>query len=134
MATISVLDEILTWSSDRPMWQRDALRRLTMKGELDEKDIVELTNLCKSFHGLHRRMSPSPLSGDHIPQPGVATASVSIESLTHHIGVNALAQQQTIQFGPQLTVVYGNNATGKSGYTRILKRVCSARGAECVLR
>ena len=133
MATLNVLDKILTWSSDRPMWQRDALRRLTMKGELDKTDIVELTNLCKSFHGLHSRMSPSPLSADHIPQPGVATKSVSLESLTHHLGVNALAQQQTIQFGPQLTVVYGNNATGKSGYTRILKRVCRARGAEEVL-
>ena len=133
MATINVYNEILTWSSSRPMWQRDALRRLTEKGELDETDIVELANLCKSFHGLHDRMSPSPLSEDHIPQPGGATKSISLESLTHHIGVNALAKQQTIQFGAQLTVVYGNNATGKSGYTRILKRVCRARGAEEVL-
>ena len=133
MATISVLNEILAWSSDRPMWQRDALRRLTKKGDLDETDIVELTNLCKSFYGLHSRLSPSPLSADHIPLSGVATKSVSLESLTHHIGVNALAQQQEIQFGPQLTIVYGNNATGKSGYTRILKRVCRARDAEEIL-
>ena len=36
-------------------------------------------------------------------------------------------------FGPSLTVVYGQNASGKSGYTRILKRACRARGAEAIL-
>ena len=56
-----------------------------------------------------------------------------LRSLTHHAGVNALAQNQTIEFGPGLTVVYGANAAGKSGYTRILKRACRARGAEEIL-
>jgi len=47
--------------------------------------------------------------------------------------VNALGIDQTINFGPNLTVVYGANAAGKSGYTRILKRACRARGAEEIL-
>jgi len=36
-------------------------------------------------------------------------------------------------FGPKLTVVYGTNAAGKSGYTRILKRACRSRGTENIL-
>jgi len=44
--------------------------------------------------------------------------------LTHRSGVNALANDQTIEFCPSLTVVFGANAAGKSGYTRILKRAC----------
>ena len=51
----------------------------------------------------------------------------------HHTGVNALAPEQTIHFGPGLTIVYGDNAAGKSGYTRVLKRACRARGAEEIL-
>ena len=35
--------------------------------------------------------------------------------------------------GPGLTVVYGDNAAGKSGYTRILKSACRARGMEDIL-
>ena len=58
---------------------------------------------------------------------------MSLSSLTHHAGVNALAPNQTIHFASQLTVVYGPNAAGKSGYTRILKRACRARGAEEIL-
>ena len=56
-----------------------------------------------------------------------------LESLEHRAGVNALAHNQSIKFAPSLTVVYGANAAGKSGYTRILKRACRARGAEEIL-
>jgi hypothetical protein len=31
---MNVLQEILEWSQGRPMWQRDALRRLVLNGEL----------------------------------------------------------------------------------------------------
>jgi hypothetical protein len=54
-------------------------------------------------------------------------------STTDHAGVNALALEQTIDFGPGLTIVYADNAAGKSGYTRVLKRACRARGAEEIL-
>ena len=133
MVKINVLNEILSWSLDRPPWQRDALRRLITRGELDESDNGELSNLCKSRHGLADRTKPVPLDASHLPQPDDRKKPVSLKSLTHHIGVNALAQDQTIEFGPHLTVVYGANAAGKSGYTRILKRACRARGAEEVL-
>ena len=133
MARVNVLKEILEWSSGRPFWQRDALRRLVTTGKLDETDIQELSNLCKSTHGLGDRAKPLPLDENHLPQPDATNKPVSLESLTHHGGVNALAQDQTIEFGPSLTVVYGVNAAGKSGYTRILKRACRARGAEEIL-
>ena len=133
MARVNVLKEILKWSSGRPFWQRDALRRLVTTGKLDETDIQELSNLCKSMHGLGDRVRPLPLDENHLPQPDATKKPVSLESLTHHGGVNALAQDQTIEFGPSLTVVYGGNAAGKSGYTRILKRACRARGAEEIL-
>ena len=133
MAKVNVLKEILQWSIDRPHWQRDALRRLVTKGELNETDILEPSNLCKATHGLGDRVKSVPLDPNHLPRPGAGAKPVSLQSLTHHVGVNALAQNQTIEFGPSLTVVYGANAAGKSGYTRILKRACRARGAEEIL-
>ena len=45
---MSVLQEILTWSYERPLWQRDALRRLSIQGELDESDVCELAEICKT--------------------------------------------------------------------------------------
>ena len=130
---VNVLKEILDWSMDRPLWQRDALRRLVTKGELDTNDLSELSQLCKSRHGLDSQTRCVPLDASHLPQPGSEEKPVILESLEHRAGVNALAHNQRIKFGPSLTVVYGANAAGKSGYTRILKRACRARGAEEIL-
>ena len=133
MARIHVLKEILTWSKNRPGWQRDALRLLVTRGELSTTDIAELTNLCRSAFGLGDGSKPVPLDATHLPHSSQAQAPVSLHSITHHTGVNALAREQTISFGGQLTVVFGANAAGKSGYTRILKRACRTRGAEEIL-
>lgn len=47
--------------------------------------------------------------------------------------VNALAPGQHISFNPKLTIVFGENATGKTGYVRVLKRAAAARTAEPIL-
>lgn len=47
--------------------------------------------------------------------------------------MNALAEDQTLKFAPGLTVVYGDNGAGKTGYIRILKSACRARGQERIL-
>ncbi|MEM7408880.1 MAG: AAA family ATPase [Myxococcota bacterium] len=130
---MEVLTEILTWSRDRPDWQRDALRRLVTVGDLDGDDIDELALICKAEHGLAEPQDHEPLADEHLPSGGAYPTAVSLTDLTHHGGVNALAADQRIAFSPSLTIVYGANAAGKSGYTRILKSACRARGAEDVL-
>lgn len=128
-----MLAEILKWSAKLPEWQRDALRRLVVQGELTEDDLADHVELCKSRHGLTDHKAAEPLAESHLPLPNAANGIVTLTSLTHHGGVNALAPDQTIDFGPQLTIIYGANAAGKSGYTRILKRACRARGGEEIL-
>ena len=130
---MTVLDEILNWSKTRPNWQRDALRRLVEKRELSEEDIVDLTEICKAAHGLTEGRDGIPLDTKHLPNRSGGQGAVSLESILHHEGVNALAKDQTLTFGPHLTVVYGDNGAGKTGYTRILKTACRARGTEKIL-
>ena len=127
------LAAILEWSKDRPAWQRDAVRRLFVAGARSPDDTDELTELCKAAHGLCVAREAEPLSEEHLAVKGQEASIVAINSITHHCGVNALAPEQTISFGPNLTVVYGQNAAGKSGYTRILKRACRSRGVENIL-
>lgn len=130
---MTVLDEILIWSKDRSAWQRDALRRLVEKADLTEDDISELTEICKGQFGLAEPQAGDPLDTTHLPNKGAALGAVSLDSIFHHEGVNALAQDQTLKFGPRLTVVYGDNGAGKTGYIRILKSACRARGREHIL-
>jgi len=128
-----VLEDILQWSAERPGWQRDALRRLVQDGALGDGDLHALTEICKSAHGLAEEQDIVPLAQEHVPEMATGAAPVSLVSIFHHQGVNALARDQTLKFGPKLTVVYGDNAAGKTGYIRILKSACRARGQEGIL-
>ena len=130
-----VLHEILDWSMDkrRPVWQRDALRRLVVGGELSDEDLSGLAEICKATHGLAEANEAVPLASEHVRDEGGPGTSVSLDSIFHHRGVNALAENQTLRFSRRLTVVYGDNAAGKTGYTRILKSACRARGQEKIL-
>lgn len=130
---MTVLQDIFEWSSDRPGWQRDALRRLVLNGDLSDEDVRALTELCKSAHGLAEPQEASPLAKGHIPDRTAGAAPVSLVSIFHHRGVNALAEDQTLKFAPGLTVVYGDNGAGKTGYIRILKSACRSRGQEHIL-
>lgn len=130
---MNVLQELLDWSADRPVWQRDALRRLVVNGDLSDDDIRALIDICKAAHGLADLPEVNPFGKEHVPGTAALSAPVSLVSIFHHRGVNALAQDQTLKFGPNLTIVYGDNAAGKTGYIRILKSACRARGQERIL-
>ena len=130
---MTLLQQILAWSQGRPLWQRDALRRLVLNGELSDDDVRILTEICKTAHGLAEPQEIVPLAKDRIPEKSNGGVPVSLESIFHHRGVNALAEDQTLKFSPNLTVVYGDNAAGKTGYIRILKSACRARGQEKIL-
>lgn len=129
----TTLTDILQWAKQQPAWQQDALRRLFVVGDLAPADFDALTEICKSKYGLASQ-SAEPLSADHVPvSEGGSANAVALISVTHQGGVNALAANQTVSFGQNLTIVYGENAAGKSGYTRLLKAACRSRVVEQIL-
>lgn len=130
-ANKTVLEAILDWSVDRPLWQRDALRRIVTGGTLDEASLSELLFLCKKEHGADGiTLTASALEAGHLPATPTGGESIALASLGEIDGVNQLAAGQTLPFEPTgLTIVYGPNGSGKSGYSRVLKRACRARKA-----
>ena len=105
------------------------LRRIVSKGRLDEDDLKELIDLCKQGRGAKNTgLKTIPLEKAHLPaNPGQGDA-VSLVSITDVEGVNDLAPGQTLTFEQNgMAIIYGDNATGKSGYARIFKRACRAR-------
>ena len=131
VAQKTVLETILEWSSDRPAWQRDALRRIIAKGRLDDDDFKELVELCKIGRSAQAsELKAVPLGSSHLPANPDQGAAVTLLSVADVGGANNLAPDQTLAFESKgLTVIYGDNGAGKSGYARILKRACRARHA-----
>jgi len=133
----TVLEIVLQWSRDRPAWQRDALRRIVQAQKLNETDIAELVALCKCGRmekPLSSDPQPKPLEASHLPANPAAGAAVTLTAVKDVSAVNNLAPDQTLSFAPTgITVVYGDNGAGKSGYVRIFKRACRARHSEPIL-
>ncbi|NQY41383.1 MAG: AAA family ATPase [Henriciella sp.] len=127
----TVLETILEWSNDRPEWQKDALRRIIVDGTPSEEDLKDLLALCRKEHGDDSvESTPIPLAAEHLPVDPGAGESIQLISLSNVVGVNQLAPGQTLEMATSgLTIIYGPNGTGKSGYSRIVKKACRARHA-----
>jgi ABC-type dipeptide/oligopeptide/nickel transport system ATPase subunit len=136
----SVIQDLLTWADRLPMWLRHGLRCIA-RGPLKNQDISDVVELCRLEHGLpagasafqprpSSPLTPTPVGEADLPSGAGVTAPVSLVRLEQVQNVNALAKAQVLPFSPGLTVIYGDNGVGKSGYARILKRVCRARDRE----
>ncbi len=53
--------------------------------------------------------------------------------ISEYQNVNALSGGQKITFAPKLTVIYGENGSGKSGYSRVLNSTFYSRGDKTIL-
>lgn len=127
---MSILQEVFKWTTTLPPWQSDAVARLLTKVDLDQNDDADLLALLYSANGIPdpQGRTAKPLSQDQVPvaaDPGNAVLLRAMRQLHH---VNAIASDQSVTVAPTgLTVIYGDNGSGKSGYSRVLKRACRAR-------
>ena len=134
-----VMNDILEWSRKRPLWQRDALRRLVVNGVVSDDDIDELTLGClsdaKALEQGETAPQLEPLERRHVPATSVADDAIRITSLANVKHANALAENQQLTLSADgLTIIYGDNGAGKSGYARILKHCGRARRRDKAIR
>ncbi len=98
-----------------------------------ETKIAEAYDLFRQEKALDERVLP--------PVPLIATAAteaeqtdpLSIVRLSNVHGVNALVTGSVIEPHIGLTVIYGENGTGKTGYSRIFKALAESRTADEIL-
>jgi len=127
---LTILQEILKWAEGLPPWQSDAVARLLIKQTLTMDDLDDLFALLKAENGIPdpQGRTPKKLTADQIPAPIIASMNVELRAIKNMRYVNAIAENQRLPIGPSgLTVIYGDNGSGKSGYSRVLKRACRAR-------
>lgn len=127
---MTILQEILVWTQGLPAWQSDAVARLLAKHTLTPQDNEDLYALLKLAHGIPdpKNRQPQPLTTDRIPAQVKATTHIELRAIKNLRNVNAIAENQQLAVGPVgMTVIYGDNGSGKSGYSRVLKRACRAR-------
>ena len=128
---MSLLSQILKWTESLPLWQRDACRRLFQNESLlNEGDLSELYALLKKEGGIESNdiLLPIPLAKAHLPAELAPGESVILVALRDLQNVNQIPSDRILTFSEAgITVIYGGNGSGKSGYARVMKRACRAR-------
>ena len=128
---MTLLDKILKWTQTLPKWQSDAARRLLQREEgLSEDDYSELFTLLKASKGLPNPDDLKPILLDvaHLPASTTAGETIILKDMSELTHVNRIAPNQTLAFSETgMSVIYGGNGTGKSGYVRVMKQACRCR-------
>lgn len=126
-------DELLAWAGARPQWQQDALRRLAQSGELTPDDITALRTQVEAIAGfsVENAPEPVPLAAEHLSEAASDAPRTVFASLGPVQHVDRLASDQPpLRFAVNgITLIYGANASGKSGYCRIAKQLCRSLDA-----
>lgn len=97
---------------------------------MEDTDHSELYALLKKESQIETEntVNAVPLASEHLPAalaPGETVVLVSLRELEN---VNQIPKDHTLGFSETgITVVYGGNGSGKSGYARVMKRACRAR-------
>jgi len=121
---------IVAWSQERPAWQREVMRRVAAGETFSQEDYDSLVEVIVEGKEL-----PVGLFGlDQLPPAASEDVSVCLLAVEKPQHVNALESKEPLTFEPRgLTIVYGDNGSGKSGYARLLKRIMRSRHREDVL-
>lgn len=127
---MTILQEIFSWSQALPAWQQDAIARLYSGRSLDTDDLDDLYALAKLEAGIHdpEDREPQKLLSTNVAPPSDPTRLVQLTGIKDLAHVNALANGGHVPIAlAGLTVIYGENGAGKSGYSRVFKHACRAR-------
>jgi len=133
---MAIYNEIFDWSLNKGLWIRDALKRLIVKQEITESDIDELYALLKKESGFQSELEAIPLIETDLPVDSDPNETPTVLlSIEYPENINALYDKAVLPFSETgLTVVYGDNGSGKSGYSRILKKNCWSRDRDVNLK
>lgn len=121
---------VIAWLHGQQDWLQSAAAMILEKGALDDGDIHKLAERLKTPEG-RRVTSARTFAG--LAETAAQTAELRLVSVGPVEGVERLAPREPLTFGDgNLTVIFGLNGSGKSGYARILKRACGKLGAKAL--
>ncbi len=126
----SMNNAISTWLNSQHLWVQEASHRHLTKGSVDDADIAHFVTIIKTPDVATKGPKPPPRTYPAFGVGGGGTAPLRLISVGDVVGIDKLAPRQPLAFpAGNITVIYGNNGSGKSGYARILKRACGKAGS-----
>ena len=128
---MSIQEEIIQWSQGLPVWRQNVIAKLVRGESVDDEEIKAI---AEGLVDGSLELTGQPVQVYDFVTGQEDSKRVSLTAIGDLQNVNALRPGQTLTFSEQgLTVIYGDNGSGKSGYARLIKSAVGARHTEPVL-
>lgn len=134
----SIVREISEWGSTLPYWEQAALEKIVAGIPITDDILDELLQYLLEDAGLAVQKGKRPvlkfsqLAADSDDDEKHDT--LRLKRISNLRNINALVPNQVLEFGDQLTVIFGSNGSGKSGYARVIASAAFTRGDKQILR
>lgn len=133
----SILSEIHEWGATLQYWEQAALIKILSDVAFTDDVLEELLQFLLEDAGLAPSTTPHP-NIDFSPLGQGAGeiekhSSIRLKRIYNTHNINALVPDQVLEFCESLTVIFGSNGSGKSGYARVLASASFTRGDKQIL-
>lgn len=132
----NILTELRQWANTLPYWEQAALDKIVAGAQFTDSEYEKMLQYLLEDADLAKPIDQRPeLQFLHIATTASQSSArqVKLTKISNLQDVNALVPWQTLTFGPSLTAIFGANASGKSGYARVLGCGGFTRGDKEVL-
>lgn len=124
------MGKLSEWCQAQPDWAADAMQRAATSADLTEENITAVVDRVAVAFGMSVEGDRPCLAFDAgtVVSSGARPDDVVLHSVGPIQGLDRLIGGQTLKFALNgVTVIFGENGVGKSGYTRALRHLCTAR-------
>lgn len=126
--------EVKKFVTGLPYWAKFLAKKILLGNVISDIDIdTSYSYLLEQLKLQEETEKPEIAIDYNAENAGNYKTDLLLTKLENVEGVNALTENQTIEFSPNLTIVYGANGSGKSGYIRLLKSVFYSKSPENIL-
>jgi ABC-type transport system involved in cytochrome c biogenesis ATPase subunit len=131
---ISLESEVKAFADGLPYWAKFLAEKLLSGIHIGDTVIeTSYTYLLEELKLKEETVKPEILIGNGYSNLGNYKLDLLFTKLESVEGVNALIENQIIEFSPSLTIIYGSNGAGKSGYVRLLKKAFYSKAPEEII-
>jgi hypothetical protein len=126
--------EIKNFVNELPYWEKYLSEKILSGNTISDNDIETSYKYLLQKLGLaDETESPKITINSNATNLIDYKSDLCLTKLENVESVNALEENQVIEFNPHLTIIYGANGSGKSGYVRLFKKVFYSKLPEKIL-
>ncbi|MEQ9230273.1 MAG: hypothetical protein RIF46_06285 [Cyclobacteriaceae bacterium] len=128
-------ETIIEWASKRPVWEKYIWEKCLKHGSMSSEDYDDCYDILLAEYGLLDEEFDLPeISLESlVPPQDTSNLPVKIKTIKECENINAIPKDQELNFNDDLTIIFGSNGTGKSGFGRLFAEACFSRGKRTLL-